>query len=89
MFRGRVDRPYGGKIAEQQYGPPRLVFPHALQDVRLARNEAERAGVPEPSVSVVRDHRRRARLFGRDGTALGMLAAEEAGLGVEGSQADN
>ena len=90
MFGSRVHKIYGGKIAEQQYATGGFVFPLALKDVHLALNEAERAGVPMPSLSVVRD-----RLItgiargysGRDWSALGMLAAEEAGLGVEGSQA--
>ena len=86
MFGSRVHKIYGGKIANQQYASGGFVFPLALKDVRLALNEAERAGVPMPSLSVVRD-----RLItgiargysGRDWSALGMLAAEEAGLGSE------
>jgi 3-hydroxyisobutyrate dehydrogenase-like beta-hydroxyacid dehydrogenase len=34
---------------------PGLVMPLALKDVRLALAEAESAGTPMPSVSVVRD----------------------------------
>jgi hypothetical protein len=53
--------------------------------MRLALAEAENAGVPMPSISVVRD-----RLItgiargyaGLDWTALGLVAAEEAGLQV-------
>jgi 3-hydroxyisobutyrate dehydrogenase-like beta-hydroxyacid dehydrogenase len=91
MFDSRVHKIYGGKIAEQQYGLGGFVFPLALKDVRLALDEAERAGVPMPSLSVVRDRLITGIARGyaaRDWSALGMLAAEEAGLGVAGSQAE-
>jgi 3-hydroxyisobutyrate dehydrogenase-like beta-hydroxyacid dehydrogenase len=90
MFGSRVHKVYGGKIAEQQYGTGGFAFPLALKDVRLALNEAERAGVPMPSLSVVRDRLIAGIARGysqRDWSALGMLAAEEAGLGVEASPA--
>jgi 3-hydroxyisobutyrate dehydrogenase-like beta-hydroxyacid dehydrogenase len=82
MFGGRVHRIYGGKIVKQSYAPG-LAMPLALKDVRLALAEAEKAGVPMPSVSVVRD-----RLItgiargyaGLDWTALGLVAADEAGI---------
>ncbi len=91
MFGSRVHKIYGKKIADQQYGWGGFVFPLALKDVRLALGEAEQAGVPMPSLSVVRDRLITGIARGyaaRDWSALGMLAAEEAGLGVEGSQAD-
>ena len=82
MFGGRAHKIYGDKIASQIYAPG-FVLPLVLKDVRLALAEAEKAGVPMPSVSVVRD-----RLItgiargygGLDWTALGLIAAEEAGL---------
>jgi 3-hydroxyisobutyrate dehydrogenase-like beta-hydroxyacid dehydrogenase len=58
-------------------------MPLALKDVRLALNEAENAGVPMPSVGVVRDRMITgiARGYGDlDWTALGLIAAEESGL---------
>jgi 3-hydroxyisobutyrate dehydrogenase-like beta-hydroxyacid dehydrogenase len=84
MFGGRVHRIYGGKIVDESYAPG-LAMPLALKDVRLALAEAEKAGVPMPSVSVVRD-----RLItgisrgyaGLDWTALGLVAADEAGIGA-------
>ncbi|MDB5611470.1 MAG: 3-hydroxyisobutyrate dehydrogenase [Bradyrhizobium sp.] len=84
MFGGRVHRIYGSKIVDQSYAPG-LALPLALKDVRLALAEAEKAGVPMPSVSVVRD-----RLItgiargyaGLDWTALGLVAADEAGIGA-------
>jgi len=82
MYGSRVHKLYGGKIAAQRYEPG-FVFPLALKDVRLALAEAEAASVPMPSVSVVRD-----RLIagiargyaGLDWSALGRVAADEAGL---------
>jgi 3-hydroxyisobutyrate dehydrogenase-like beta-hydroxyacid dehydrogenase len=83
MFGSRAHKIYGKKIAAQLYTPGGFVFPLALKDVRLALAEADAANVPMPSVSVVRD-----RLItgiargyaGLDWSALGLLAAEEAGL---------
>jgi 3-hydroxyisobutyrate dehydrogenase-like beta-hydroxyacid dehydrogenase len=83
MFGGRAHKIYGAKIAAQLYAPGGFVFPLALKDVRLALAEAEAAGVPMPSVSVVRDRliAGMARGYAElDWSALGLLAAEEAGL---------
>jgi len=85
MFGSRVHKIYGDKIVRQSYAPG-FVMPLVLKDVRLALAEAENAGAPMPSVSVVRD-----RLItgiargyaGLDWTALGLIAAEEAGLHVD------
>jgi 3-hydroxyisobutyrate dehydrogenase-like beta-hydroxyacid dehydrogenase len=82
MFGGRAHRIYGDKIARQTYAPG-FVLPLVLKDVRLALAEAERAGAPMPSVSVVRDRLITgiARGHGElDWTALALIAAEEAGL---------
>lgn len=82
MFGGRAHKIYGDKIARQVYAPG-FVLPLVLKDVRLALAEAERAGVPMPSVGVVRDRLITgiARGYGAlDWTALGLIAAEEAGL---------
>jgi 3-hydroxyisobutyrate dehydrogenase-like beta-hydroxyacid dehydrogenase len=81
MFGGRAHKIYGDKIARQDYAAG-FVLPLVLKDVRLALAEAEKAGVPMPSVSVVRDRLITgiARGFGElDWTALGLIAAEEAG----------
>jgi 3-hydroxyisobutyrate dehydrogenase-like beta-hydroxyacid dehydrogenase len=86
MFGSRVHRIYGGKIAGQQYAAGGFVFPLALKDIRLALNEAEFAGVPMPSVSVVRDRLITGIARGYsdlDWSALGLVAAEEAGLTFE------
>jgi 3-hydroxyisobutyrate dehydrogenase-like beta-hydroxyacid dehydrogenase len=83
MFGSRIHKVYGGKIAEQQFAVGGFIFPLALKDRRLALSEAEAAGVPMPSVSVVRDRLIAGIARGysdRDWSALGLLAAEEAGL---------
>jgi 3-hydroxyisobutyrate dehydrogenase-like beta-hydroxyacid dehydrogenase len=82
MFGGRAHKIYGDKIARQDYAAG-FVLPLVLKDVRLALAEAEKADVPMPSVSVVRDRLITgiARGYGElDWTALGLIAAEEAGL---------
>jgi 3-hydroxyisobutyrate dehydrogenase-like beta-hydroxyacid dehydrogenase len=82
MFGGRAHKIYGDKIARQMYAPG-FQLPLVLKDVRLALAEAEKAGAPMPSVNVVRDRLITgiARGYGElDWTALGLVAAEEAGL---------
>jgi 3-hydroxyisobutyrate dehydrogenase-like beta-hydroxyacid dehydrogenase len=83
MFGSRVHKIYGEKIVHERYTPSNFVIPLALKDVRLALAEAEAAGVPMPSVNVVRDRLVAgiARGHGNlDWSALGLIAAEEAGL---------
>jgi 3-hydroxyisobutyrate dehydrogenase-like beta-hydroxyacid dehydrogenase len=82
MFGGRAHKIYGDKIARQTYAPG-FVLPLVLKDVHLALAEAEEVGAPMPSVGVVRDRliTAIARGYGElDWTALGLIAAEEAGL---------
>jgi 3-hydroxyisobutyrate dehydrogenase-like beta-hydroxyacid dehydrogenase len=82
MFGGRVHRIYGDRIVGQRYAPG-FVMPLALKDVRLALAEAENAGAPMPSVGVVKDRMLTGIARGYadlDWTALGLIAAEEAGL---------
>lgn len=82
MFGGRAHKIYGDKIARQDYAAG-FVLPLVLKDVRLALVEAEKAGVPMPSVGVVRDRLITGIAHGYgelDWTALGLIAAEEAGL---------
>ncbi len=84
MFGGRVHRIYGNRIAAQDYAAG-FALPLALKDVRLALGEAESAAVPMPSVSVVRDRMLTAIARGYaelDWTALGLIAAEEAGASM-------
>jgi 3-hydroxyisobutyrate dehydrogenase-like beta-hydroxyacid dehydrogenase len=82
MFSGRAHKIYGDKIARQTYAAG-FVLPLVLKDVRLALAEAEQAGAPMPSVGVVRDRLITGIARGHsqlDWTALGLIAAEEAGL---------
>ncbi|HTV30806.1 MAG TPA: NAD(P)-dependent oxidoreductase [Xanthobacteraceae bacterium] len=82
MFGGRAHKIYGDKIVKRSYEAG-FVIPLVLKDVRLALAEAEEAGAPMPSVDVVRDRLITgiARGYGDlDWTALGLIAAEEAGL---------
>ena len=89
MFGGRAHRLYGDKIVAERYAPG-LALPLALKDVRLALAEAEAALVPMPSVSIVRDRLISGIARGHgdlDWTALGLIAAEEAGINATPSLA--
>lgn len=89
MFGGRAHKIYGDKIVGQSYTPG-FVLPLVLKDVRLALAEAESAGAPMPLVDVVRDRLITgiARGYGNlDWTALGLIAAQEAGLNFAPSAA--
>jgi 3-hydroxyisobutyrate dehydrogenase-like beta-hydroxyacid dehydrogenase len=82
MFGGRAHKIYGAKILAERYAPG-FRLPLALKDVRLALAEADRAGAPMPSVDVVQDRMIAGIARGYadlDWTALGLIAAEEAGL---------
>src|ERR1700676_2374765 len=82
MFGGRAHKIYGDKIARQMYAPG-FLLPLVLKDVRLALAEAEKVDAPIASVSVGRGSLITgiARGYGElDWTALGLIAAEEAGL---------
>ncbi len=82
MFGGRAHKIYGAKILAERYAPG-FRLPLALKDVRLALAEADRAGVPMPSVDVVHDRMIAGMARGYadlDWTVLGLIAAEEAGL---------
>jgi 3-hydroxyisobutyrate dehydrogenase-like beta-hydroxyacid dehydrogenase len=91
MFGGRLHKIYGDKIVRQSYAPG-FVIPLVLKDVRLALAEAENAGAPMPSVSVVQDRLITgiARGYSNlDWTALGLIAAEEAGLQTSPPHSDS
>jgi 3-hydroxyisobutyrate dehydrogenase-like beta-hydroxyacid dehydrogenase len=83
LFDGRVHKIYGNKIVEGQYDPPGMTAPLALKDLRLALAEAERLAAPMPVANLVHD--RLATMVARgwvglDWSALGLLAASDAGL---------
>jgi 3-hydroxyisobutyrate dehydrogenase-like beta-hydroxyacid dehydrogenase len=82
MFGGRTHKIYGAKIVKERYAAG-FRLPLALKDVRLALAEADGAGVPMPSVDVVRDRMMTGVARGYadlDWSVLGLIAAEEAGL---------
>jgi 3-hydroxyisobutyrate dehydrogenase-like beta-hydroxyacid dehydrogenase len=84
MYAGSVHRIFGDRIVRGAYAPG-FIMPLALKDVRLALAEAESVGVPMPSVQVVRDRLTAgiARGYaGLDWSALGLIAAQDAGLPV-------
>jgi 3-hydroxyisobutyrate dehydrogenase-like beta-hydroxyacid dehydrogenase len=88
LFDGRVHKVYGAKIVEGQYSPPGMTAPLALKDLRLAIAEAEQLAVPMPVAGLVHDRlvTMMARGWaGLDWSALGLLAASEAGLDAEAS----
>jgi len=83
LFDSKVHRTYGGKIVDERFRPAGMVVPLAVKDVRLALAEAERSSVPMPFASLVRDRLVSvvARGWGdMDWSALGLLAAQDAGL---------
>jgi 3-hydroxyisobutyrate dehydrogenase-like beta-hydroxyacid dehydrogenase len=83
LFDGKVHKTYGGKIVESRYSPPGMTTPLAVKDLRLALAEAEHMAVPMPAASLVHD--RLVATIARgwaelDWSALGLLAASDAGL---------
>ncbi len=92
LFDSKVHRTYGGKIVDQRYSPAGMAVPLAIKDLRLALAEAEHKAVPMPAASLVRD-----RLVGLvaggwadlDWSALGLLAAHDAGLGTSFDAGEN
>jgi 3-hydroxyisobutyrate dehydrogenase-like beta-hydroxyacid dehydrogenase len=85
MFGGLAHRIYGDRIVRRDYTPG-FALPLVLKDVRLALAEAEMAGAPFPSAGVVRDRLITGIARGYadlDWTALGLIAAQEAGLQTE------
>jgi len=91
LFDGKVHQTYGGKIVENHYSPPGMTTPLAVKDLRLALTEAEHLAVPMPAASLVHD--RLVATIARgwtelDWSALGLLAASDAGLpsGMSSSQ---
>ena len=86
LFDGRVHKTYGGKIVDERYWPAGMVAPLAVKDLRLALAEAEGHAVPMPVASIVHD--RLVALVAQgwgdlDWSALGALAARDAGLLVQ------
>jgi 3-hydroxyisobutyrate dehydrogenase-like beta-hydroxyacid dehydrogenase len=83
MFGGRAHGLYGEKIASQHYAAGGFTIPLGLKDIRLALAEGDAAGVPMPTLVVVRDRLMTGIEHGYadlDWSALGLIAADAAGL---------
>jgi 3-hydroxyisobutyrate dehydrogenase-like beta-hydroxyacid dehydrogenase len=82
LFNSRVHKIYGGKIVDERYTPG-FAVPLATKDLRLALAAAEKSQVPMPAASLAHDHLVELAARGwadRDWSALGLLAAVDAGL---------
>lgn len=89
LFDARVRKTYGGKIFTGRYSPPGMTIPLAVKDLRLALAEAEHVAIPMPAASLVHDRLAAAMARGwaeLDWSALGLLAASDAGLPLAAQQ---
>jgi len=87
LFTAPVYRTYGALIAENRFEPAGFAAPLGQKDIRLALAAAEALGVPMPLASLLRD--RFIALLAQGGEALdwsaiGRLAAQDAGADVKG-----
>lgn len=86
LFSAPVYKTYGGQIVERKFEPAGFAAPLGEKDIRLALAAAETLRVPMPLASLLHD--RLLTLLARGGDALdwsaiGQLAAQDAGLGDE------
>ena len=83
LFTAPVYRTYGGLIADERYQPAGFAMRLGVKDVRLMAAAADAADVPMPFLSTLHDNAISALGRGMhelDWSALGLLAAENAGL---------
>jgi 3-hydroxyisobutyrate dehydrogenase-like beta-hydroxyacid dehydrogenase len=83
VFNVPVYKTYGGLIATQTFEPAGFAAPLGSKDIRLALAAADALGVPMPLANLLRDRFLRLLANGGDKldwTAIGRLAAEDAGL---------
>lgn len=83
LFTAPVYKTYGGLIVEEKFAPPGFAMPLGLKDVGLALAAGSAEGVPLPLASLLRDQFLAAigrGMGGLDWSALGRLAAENAGI---------
>jgi 3-hydroxyisobutyrate dehydrogenase-like beta-hydroxyacid dehydrogenase len=84
LFGAPIYRTYGSLIAAEKYRPPGFTAPLGFKDLRLTLAAAEALQVPMPLASLLRD--RLLALLAQGGgmldwSAIGALAARDAGLG--------
>jgi 3-hydroxyisobutyrate dehydrogenase-like beta-hydroxyacid dehydrogenase len=82
LFDVPVYKNYGAMIAEGKFEPPGFAAPLGQKDIRLALAAADDLGVPMPFASLLRDRFLTLMAHGGEGldwSALGHLAAEDAG----------
>jgi 3-hydroxyisobutyrate dehydrogenase-like beta-hydroxyacid dehydrogenase len=87
LFAAPVYKTYGALIADGAFEPAGFAAPLGQKDIRLALAAAEELGVPLPLASLLRD--RFIALIAQHGgaldwSAIGALAAQDAGLDVPG-----
>jgi 3-hydroxyisobutyrate dehydrogenase-like beta-hydroxyacid dehydrogenase len=84
MFNVPVYKIYGGLIAAEQFEPAGFAAPLGQKDIRLALAAAEELRVPLPLASLLRDRFLTLMAHGGEGldwSAIGGLAAKDAGAG--------
>ena len=83
LFGAPVYSTYGSRIAKDNFEPVGFRMPLGLKDIRLTLSAAEKAAVPMPFASLIRDQMVSAMARGlhdSDWSAFARVAAENAGL---------
>jgi 3-hydroxyisobutyrate dehydrogenase-like beta-hydroxyacid dehydrogenase len=86
VFKSPVYENYGGLIAAERFSPPGFKLRLGLKDMRLVLAAADASETPMPLASLLHDRMLSAAARGMgdlDWSALGRLAAQDAGLSSE------